>query len=122
IQDNLSATADPRMARVILENLLGNAWKYTALEPHAKIFFGIWKSNGRTVYQVQDNGVGFDMTYSDRLFGIFQRLHHEDVFPGDGVGLASVQRAVNRHGGQVWAKSDPGQGATFFFSLGDSRE
>ena len=122
IQDNLSATADPRMARVILENLLGNAWKYTALEPHAKISFGIWKSNGRTVYQVRDNGVGFDMTYSDRLFGIFQRLHHEDVFPGDGVGLASVQRAVNRHGGQVWAKSDPGQGATFFFSLGDSRE
>ena len=113
---------DPRLLQVMLENLLGNAWKFTAKSPHPRIEFGVLtaKSSSRVeqhVYFVRDNGAGFDMTYVDKLFGAFQRLHHSSEFPGTGIGLATVQRIVNRHRGRVWAEAEVDRGATFYFQL-----
>jgi len=116
--EGLSANADPALMRNVLENLLDNAWKYSAKNPDASIEFRAENRDGRTVYLVHDNGVGFDMSYADKLFGAFQRLHSAHEFPGHGIGLATVQRIIHRHGGQIWAEAEPGKGATFYFTLG----
>lgn len=116
IEPNLTATGDESLLRVVLENLLGNAWKFTSKKPAAAIAFGRDEREGRPFF-VRDDGAGFDMAHSDKLFGAFQRLHSQREFPGHGVGLATVQRIVHRHGGQVWAEGVPGRGATFHFTL-----
>jgi light-regulated signal transduction histidine kinase (bacteriophytochrome) len=118
IADALSAYADPRLMRAVMENLLGNAWKFTAQTTSAVIEFGAQPSaDGATSYFVRDNGVGFDMAYAGKLFGTFQRLHAASEFPGHGIGLAIVGRVIRRHGGRVWADSQVNAGATFFFTL-----
>jgi light-regulated signal transduction histidine kinase (bacteriophytochrome) len=113
----LQAEADAQLMRTVLENLLGNAWKFTSRCPHPRIEFGHTNANGLSAFFVCDNGAGFDPAYAGRLFGAFQRLHGTAEFPGTGVGLASVQRVISRHGGRVWAQSAVNQGATFFFTL-----
>ena len=117
IERGLVTEGDARLLRVLLDNLLGNAWKYAGKKDLAKIEFGQTTRDGQTVYHVRDNGAGFDMTYVHKLFGVFQRLHPLSDFPGTGIGLGTVQRIVHRHGGQVWAESVVGQGATFYFTL-----
>ncbi|HAR49401.1 MAG TPA: PAS domain-containing sensor histidine kinase [Smithella sp.] len=120
IADSLEDTADLRLMRIVLNNLLGNAWKFTERQAKAKIEFGLLKSEvGEKVYFIRDNGAGFDMAYSDKLFAPFQRLHADDEFPGTGIGLATVRRIVNRHGGKVWAEGEIDKGATFYFSLNE---
>jgi len=114
-------TGDGQLLRIALENLLENAWKFTAKELKPRIEFGVTQVAGEPTYFVRDNGAGFDMTYADRLFGPFQRLHSQDEFPGSGIGLATVQRIIHRHGGRVWAEGLVGQGATFQFTLGRAR-
>ncbi len=112
-----TARCDPRLLRIALENLLGNAWKFTAKQPKARIEFGAVREDGRTVFRVRDNGAGFEMEYVGKLFNPFQRLHAAGDFPGTGIGLAIVQRIVSRHGGTVRAEGKPGEGATFSFTL-----
>ena len=116
-EKNIVAQADPRLLKMALENLLGNAWKYSAKVARPQIAFGMREIDGKPAYFIRDNGAGFDMAYADKLFGAFQRLHAEVDFPGTGIGLATVRRIVQRHGGQVWAESAPGAGATFYFTL-----
>jgi len=116
IQPSLNAWGDPQLLSIVLDNLLSNAWKYTGNASQPRIEFGAVTRDGQTVYHVRDNGVGFDMRYAERLFGPFQRLHGSE-FEGSGIGLATVQRIVKRHGGRVWAEARPEQGATFFFTL-----
>lgn len=118
IQPGLAAIGDPTLLRVVLDNLLGNAWKYTAQRDDAEISFEQIEQDGRTVFAVSDNGAGFDMRFADRLFGVFQRLHSSSEFQGTGVGLASVRRILRRHGGDIWAESEVGRGARFCFTLG----
>jgi light-regulated signal transduction histidine kinase (bacteriophytochrome) len=118
IQSGLHAQADARLLRIVLQNLLDNAWKYTRNEASPSIRFSAGEENGRTVYRVTDNGVGFNMGYAHKLFGAFERLHTVDEFEGVGIGLASVQRAIWRHGGWVRGEGEPGKGAEFVFSLG----
>jgi signal transduction histidine kinase len=117
IQPGLQVVGDPTLLRLVLENLLGNAWKYSARVPRARISFAAEVQDGRRVFVVRDNGAGFDMRSADRLFGLFQRLHSASDFTGTGIGLASVKRIVQRHGGQVWAEGEPGRGAAFYFTL-----
>jgi signal transduction histidine kinase len=117
IQDGIKANADARLIRGVLENLLGNAWKFTTRQPQPRIEFGCNEDSGRRVYFVRDNGAGFDMQYVGKLFGAFQRLHKVEEFEGTGIGLATVQRIVTRHGGTVWVEAELGKGATFFFTL-----
>ena len=117
IADGLGAHGDPGLLRVVLENLLGNAWKYTGKTTSAQISFDAERHEGRTIFRIRDNGAGFDMRYADKLFGAFQRLHSPHEFPGTGVGLATVARILERHGGRVWAESEPGKGATFYLEI-----
>ena len=117
IEDIPPARGDVAMMRQVLTNLLSNAVKFTRPREHAQIVVGSTVDRGETVYFVADNGVGFDMRYANKLFGVFQRLHSANEFSGTGVGLAIVERIVQRHGGRVWAKSAPGEGATFSFTL-----
>jgi PAS domain S-box-containing protein len=117
IDQGIVANGDPRLLRIVLENLFSNAWKFTAKEPATRIEFGLEKAGGETVFFVRDNGVGFDMAYAAKLFGAFQRLHSAKDFAGTGIGLATVQRIVHKHGGRIWAESKPGKGAIFRFVL-----
>ncbi len=120
IQDGLVAHGDPRLLQLVLDNLVGNAWKFSAKAGHPVISFGaIAGPEGETIYEIRDNGVGFDSSYAHNLFGAFQRLHAQGDFPGWGIGLANVRRIITRHSGRVWAHSRPGEGATFYFTLGD---
>jgi signal transduction histidine kinase len=116
IEPGLRVTGDPTLLRLVLENLLGNAWKYTAKARAPEVWFGRERGHADT-YTVRDSGAGFDMRFVDRLFGVFQRLHSASDFPGTGVGLASVRRIVRRHGGEVWAEAEVDRGARFHFSL-----
>jgi PAS domain S-box-containing protein len=117
IASGLVAIGDASLVRVVLENLLGNAWKFTSRAHAPRVEFGVTSETGTEAYFVRDNGAGFDMTHVDRLFTTFQRLHTTDEFPGTGIGLPTVQRIVHRHGGRVWAEGRPGSGATFYFTL-----
>ncbi|MBL8349445.1 MAG: hypothetical protein JNL87_03960 [Burkholderiaceae bacterium] len=119
IAPDMTALGDPTLLRMALENLLGNAWKYSAKVAQAQVRFEPFAAGGRAGYVIGDNGAGFDMRFADRLFGVFQRLHSSSDFPGTGVGLASVQRIVRRHGGEIWAESEVGHGARFYFTLRD---
>jgi light-regulated signal transduction histidine kinase (bacteriophytochrome) len=122
IAEGVSADADEPLVLVVLENLLANAWKFTARTPAARIEFGVEPAAGHSpAYFVRDNGAGFDMDHADRMFLAFQRLHSEKDFPGIGIGLATVQRIIHRHGGRVWAQGLVGTGATFHFTLGESQ-
>jgi PAS domain S-box-containing protein len=117
VLDAQSADVDPRLARALFENLLGNAWKFTSKQGAARIEFGAVESNGAPVFFVRDNGAGFDMAYASKLFAPFQRLHTSDEFAGTGIGLATVQRIVHRHGGRIWAEGAVGRGASFYFTI-----
>lgn len=117
ITPNLKAHGDPNLLQVVLENLLNNAWKFTSKREQAQIEFGSKHENDETIFFIRDNGAGFDMAYEGKLFGAFQRLHAMTEFSGTGIGLASVQRIINRHGGRIWAEGAVDQGATFFFTL-----
>lgn len=121
VEPGLKGQGDPRLLKQVLDNLLGNAWKFSAKQPLTDITFGHEVNEaGETVYFVRDKGTGFDMAYAEKLFGAFQRLHSLSEFSGTGIGLATVQRIVARHGGRVWAESSIGQGATFYFTLGET--
>ncbi len=117
ITQGMEVSADPRLLRIALENLLSNAWKYTSRSPQARVAVGTQTGDSGPVYFVRDNGVGFDMKYADKLFVPFQRLHPESEFPGSGIGLVTVQRIVARHGGRIWADAKPDEGATFYFTI-----
>ena len=119
IAPEISVNGDPALLRAVVANLLDNAWKYTAKKQYARIEFTatINQDNNEAIYCVRDNGAGFDMAFADKLFRAFQRLHKEEEFPGVGVGLATVQRIINRHGGKIWAESEVDKGAAFYFTL-----
>jgi light-regulated signal transduction histidine kinase (bacteriophytochrome) len=117
ISPDLNANGDQRLLRIVMVNLLGNAWKYSRKRPDARIEFGKIDGEAAETYFVRDNGAGFDMTYAGNLFGAFQRLHSDDEFEGIGIGLATVQRIIRRHNGKIWAESIDHQGATFYFTL-----
>ncbi len=120
IEEGLAAMADPTLTMTVLENLLGNAWKFTRNTPLPLIEFGALRGAGEPVFYVRDNGAGFNMEYGNRLFGAFQRLHRSDEFEGAGIGLASAQRVLLLHGGRIWAHGEEGKGAVFYFTFGES--
>ncbi|MCC6624855.1 MAG: PAS domain S-box protein [Deltaproteobacteria bacterium] len=117
LADGLEVMLDPRLARLLVENLVGNAWKFTRNVARARIEIGVETQGGAPVWFVRDNGAGFDMTYADKLFVPFQRLHGALDYPGTGIGLATVQRILSRHGGRIWAHAEVGRGATFRFTV-----
>ena len=117
ITEGIVAQCDQHLLKVVLNNLLGNAWKFTGNKQEATIEFGSKLIEGLQTYFVHDNGAGFDMAYSDKLFATFQRLHLEREFPGTGIGLSLVQRIIHRHGGKIWAEGKVDKGATFYFTL-----
>lgn len=117
LQEGISAEVAPTLIYDVMENLLGNAWKYTGKTPNPQIEFGAEDCDGTRIFYVRDNGAGFNMAKADKLFGMFQRLHGESDFAGDGIGLATVKRIITRHGGRIWAEAEPGKGATFWFTL-----
>ena len=117
VQPGLVADADGRLVRILFDNLVGNAWKFTAKTAAPNVDIGAEEQAGETVFFVRDNGAGFDMAYADRLFTPFQRLHSEREYAGTGIGLATVKRIVERHGGRIWVNSAPGRGSTFYFTL-----
>ena len=117
IADGMKAHGDPALLHLALANLLGNAWKYTGKRERAVIEFGLSREDGESLFYVRDNGAGFDMRYADMLFQPFQRLHKTDEFSGTGIGLATVQRVIQRHGGRIWAEAEVDKGASFFFTL-----
>ncbi|MDY7228255.1 sensor histidine kinase [Hyalangium rubrum] len=119
VQEGLVDRGDPQLLRSVLENLLGNAWKFTRERPVAEVEFGVTQAQGARAYFVKDNGAGFEMAYQHKLFGVFQRLHSPSEFEGSGVGLATAQRIIRRHGGRIWGEGEPGQGARFFFTLNE---
>jgi len=112
------ALADPRLIRIAIHQLISNAWKFTDGRDRQRIEFGSFEQDGKIVFFIRDSGIGFDMTYNEKLFGVFQRLHPVGEFKGIGIGLAIVKRIIDRHGGTIWAESALDQGATFYFSLG----
>jgi hypothetical protein len=118
INVGLTAIADGTMIKSVMENLLGNAWKFTSKTGKALIEFNVIDDNGQQIFSVRDNGVGFSMEYVSKLFGAFQRLHRHDEFEGNGIGLATVQRIITLHGGRIWAEGAEGKGASFYFTLG----
>jgi light-regulated signal transduction histidine kinase (bacteriophytochrome) len=118
ITQDVIAYGDRNLLRIVLDNLIGNAWKFSSKTAEPRIEIGSMELKGKLTYFVRDNGIGFDMTYADKLFKPFQRLHVASEFPGTGIGLATVQRIIRRHGGEVWVESKVGEGATFFFTLG----
>src|SRR5262249_15613310 len=120
VEPGLTARADASLMRSVFDNLLRNAWKFSSRTERARVEVGAVHHEGRHAYFVRDNGVGFGMSYAGNLFGAFQRLHTEADFPGTGIGLATVQRIIRRHGGEVWAEAAPGQGAVFYFTLGEA--
>ena len=122
LKEELTTRGDKRLLRIVLNNLLGNAWKFTAKRTEGQITLGREQKNGETTYFIRDNGAGFDMAYVGKLFGAFQRLHTAGEFEGTGIGLATVQRIVCRHGGRVWAEGAVNEGATFYFTLPNSKE
>lgn len=117
ITPEMFAKGDERLLKIVLENLIGNAWKFTSKTEGARIEFGAAMKDGAEAFYVRDNGAGFDMTYADKLFTPFARLHAAHEFPGSGIGLAIVQRIINRHGGRLWAEGEPNRGATIWFAL-----
>ena len=117
VHDGMWARIDPALAHILLENLIGNAWKFTGKLTAPRVEMGYSRCDGVSTFSVRDNGVGFDMTHADKLFTPFRRLHGEREFPGTGIGLATAQRIVARHGGRIWAEGRVGGGATFFFIL-----
>lgn len=122
IELDMNAFCDPGLMEVVLQNLLGNAWKFTHSQPHPRIRFSCGEQDGETVFEIHDNGAGFDMAYADKLFGVFQRLHGAKEFEGTGIGLATVQRIIQRHGGRIWAQGVVNQGATFYFTIPESKD
>ncbi|MBD3345558.1 MAG: hypothetical protein GF401_10900 [Chitinivibrionales bacterium] len=119
IAKNMTATADSKLTRQALEHLLKNAWKYTRNTPNARIEIGMYHEDNQTVYFVKDNGAGFDLEHAEKVFEQFHTLHSQAKYPGTGLGLAVVRRIIQRHGGKIWAESEVGKGATFFFTLGE---
>jgi hypothetical protein len=119
IAEGVHCYGDPFLMQVVLENLIGNAWKYSSKKESARIEFGVSTTDGETTYFVRDNGAGFEMDKAELLFGAFQRLHDSNDFEGFGIGLTTVQRIIHRHGGRIWAEGEVGKGATFYFSLQD---
>ena len=118
IGTGIGGIGDAKLLELVLQNLIGNAWKFTAQRVLARIEFSAWRKGDETTYCVRDNGVGFDMEYAGQLFGAFQRLHDAAQFEGTGIGLATVRRVINRHGGRVWASGEVDRGASFYFTLG----
>jgi signal transduction histidine kinase len=121
VAEGVVVDGDPSLLGVVMQNLLGNAWKFSARAESPRIEFGVRSTGTGTEYFVRDNGAGFDMRFADKLFGLFQRFHSANEYPGTGVGLATVQRIVRKHGGRIWAESEPGKGATFYFTLWEKR-
>jgi len=135
VEEKLQVNGDAGLIHIVLQNLITNAWKFTSTRPQAHIQFGLFPhpqplsqeergetGEGEKVFFVQDNGVGFDMAFANKLFGAFQRLHSTSEFPGTGIGLATVQRVIHRHGGKIWAEAELEKGATFYFTFGDTYE
>jgi light-regulated signal transduction histidine kinase (bacteriophytochrome) len=120
IADGLTERGDGALLGAAIDNLMRNAWRFTRDQPHARIEFGVTREGGETAYFVRDNGAGFDMAFASKLFGVFERLHAPSEFEGTGVGLATVQRIVRRHGGRVWAEGKVGEGACFYFTFGEA--